>query len=107
MEGQTDGRTDRGKTMLELEIFVLTWQVWMPFIVSFMYTELSHWEPHEALQLLWSQPFWCRWHIPGLDINVCLIPVKTDVGQVDLVSRLSDGTSEKMTVLPFIGYFLW
>jgi hypothetical protein len=32
---------------------------------------------------------------PGLDINVCLIPVKTDVGQVDLVSRLSDGTSEK------------
>jgi hypothetical protein len=37
----------------------------------------------------------------GLDINACPIPVKTDVGQVDLVSRLSDGTSEKMTVLPF------
>ena len=31
----------------------------------------------------------------GLDINVCPIPVKTDVGQVDLVLRLSDGTSEK------------
>jgi hypothetical protein len=31
----------------------------------------------------------------GLDINVCLIPVKTEVGQVDLVLRLSDGTSEK------------
>jgi hypothetical protein len=30
----------------------------------------------------------------GLDINVCPIPVKTDVGQVDLVLRLSDGTSE-------------
>ena len=44
---------------------------------------------------------------PGLDINACPIPVKTDVGQVDLVSRLSDGTSEKMTVLPFEGYFLW
>jgi hypothetical protein len=43
----------------------------------------------------------------GLDINVCPIPVKTDVGQVDLVLRLSDGTSEKMTVLPFEGYFLW
>jgi hypothetical protein len=42
----------------------------------------------------------------GLDINVCPIPVKTDVGQVDLVSRLSDGTSENMTVLPFEGYFL-
>jgi hypothetical protein len=42
----------------------------------------------------------------GLDINVCPIPVKTDVGQIDLVSWLSDGTSEKMTVLPFEGYFL-
>jgi hypothetical protein len=43
----------------------------------------------------------------GLDITfVCPIPVKTDVGQVDLVSRLFDGTSEKMTVLPFEGYFL-
>ena len=31
---------------------------------------------------------------PGLDINVCPIPVKTDVGQVDLVLQLSDGTSE-------------
>jgi hypothetical protein len=30
-----------------------------------------------------------------LNINVCPIPVKTDVGQVDLVLRLSDGTSEK------------
>jgi hypothetical protein len=31
-----------------------------------------------------------------LDINVCPVPVKTDVGQVDLVLRLSDGTSEKI-----------
>jgi hypothetical protein len=30
----------------------------------------------------------------GLDINVCPVPVKTDVRQVDLVLRLSDGTSE-------------
>jgi hypothetical protein len=42
----------------------------------------------------------------GLDINVCLVLVKTDVGQVDLVSQLSDETSETMTVLPFEGYFL-
>ena len=34
--------------------------------------------------------------IEGLDINVCPIPVKTDVRQVDLVLRLSDGTSEKI-----------
>jgi hypothetical protein len=33
--------------------------------------------------------------------------VKTDVGQVDLVSRLSGRTSEKMTVQPFEGYFLY
>jgi hypothetical protein len=32
--------------------------------------------------------------VSGLDINVCPVPVKTDVGQVDLVLRLSDGTSE-------------
>jgi hypothetical protein len=32
----------------------------------------------------------------GLDINVCPIPVKTDVGQVDLVLRLFDGTSENI-----------
>jgi hypothetical protein len=32
----------------------------------------------------------------GLDINVCPIPVETDFGQVDLVLRLSDGTSEKI-----------
>ena len=48
--------------------------------------------------------YWMKY--PGLDINVCPIPVNTDVGQVDLVSRLSDGTSEKMTVLPFEGYIL-
>jgi hypothetical protein len=42
----------------------------------------------------------------GLNINVCPIPVKTDVGQVDLVSRFSDGTSEKITVLSVEGYFL-
>ena len=33
---------------------------------------------------------------PGLDINVCPIPVETDVGQVDLVLRLSYGTCEKI-----------
>jgi hypothetical protein len=32
----------------------------------------------------------------GLDINACPIPVKTDVGQIDLVLRLSDGTSEQI-----------
>ena len=32
----------------------------------------------------------------GLDINVCPVPVKTNVGQVDLVLRLSDWTSEKI-----------
>jgi hypothetical protein len=48
--------------------------------------------------------YWMKY--PDLDINVCPIPVKTDVRQVDLVSWLSDGTSEKMTVLPFEGYFL-
>jgi hypothetical protein len=61
----------------------------------------------------WKRHILCKFYIrsliynAGLDINVCLIPVKTDVGQVDLVSRLSNLTSEKMTVLPFEGYFLW
>jgi hypothetical protein len=43
--------------------------------------------------------FTCQYGLPpvtgattGLDINVCPIPVKTDVGQVDLVLRLYDGT---------------
>jgi hypothetical protein len=35
----------------------------------------------------------------GLDINICPIPVKTDVGQIDLVLRLSDVTN---LVLPAI-----
>ena len=35
--------------------------------------------------------------IAGPDINVCPIPVKTDVEQVDLVLRLSNGTSEKIS----------
>ena len=43
-------------------------------------------------QFIWLRGFR---GIAGLDINVCPIPVKTDVGQVDLVLRLSDGTSEK------------
>ena len=47
-----------------------------------------------------------RHYLKSYNNNVCLIPVKTDVGQVDLLSWLSDGTSEKMTVLPFEGYFL-
>jgi len=38
-------------------------------------------------------------------LSDCPVPVETDIGQVDLVSWLSDGTSEKMTVLPFKGYF--
>jgi hypothetical protein len=38
----------------------------------------------------------CYDEFTGLDINVCPIPVKTDVGQVDLVLWLSDGTSEKI-----------
>jgi hypothetical protein len=29
-------------------------------------------------------------------LSDCPVPVKTDVGQVDLVLRLSDGTSEKI-----------
>ena len=37
-----------------------------------------------------------KFSLPGLDINVCPIPVKTEVGQVDLVLRLSDGISEKL-----------
>ena len=53
----------------------------------------------------WSGELKIGWST-GLDINVCPIPVKTDVGQVDLVLQLSDGTSEKMTVLSFEGYFL-
>jgi hypothetical protein len=36
--------------------------------------------------------------LTGIDINLCPIPVKTDVGQVDLVLRLSDGTSEKVRI---------
>ena len=34
--------------------------------------------------------------LSGLDINVCPVPVKTNVGQVDPVLRLSDGASEKI-----------
>ena len=45
-----------------------------------------------------DKPQKCR-NVSGLDINVCPIPVKTDVGQVDLVLRLSDGTSEKVRFL--------
>jgi hypothetical protein len=56
--------------------------------------------------LVGIQLFLVQIYIAGLDINVCPLPVKTDAGQVDLVSRLSDGTSEKMIVLPFEGYIL-
>ena len=45
-----------------------------------------------ALVMIWLR----KTTLPGLDINVCPIPVKTDVVQVDLVLRLSDGTSEKI-----------
>ena len=44
-------------------------------------------------RLVWEVEGWFE---AGLDINVCPIPVKTDIGQVDLVLRLSDGTSEKI-----------
>ena len=37
----------------------------------------------------------CVWCIAGLDINVCPIPVKTDVGQVDLVLRCPMGQVKK------------
>jgi hypothetical protein len=42
----------------------------------------------------------------GLNINVCPIPVKTDVGQVDLVSRLSDRTSKDIEnfLFSYFGY---
>ena len=39
----------------------------------------------------------------GLDIKVCPIPVKTDVGQIDLVLRLSEGTSEKNQIPKHVG----
>jgi hypothetical protein len=45
------------------------------------------------LELRLMQTNFCN--ITGLDINVYPIPVKIDVGQLDLVSQLSDGTSEK------------
>ena len=38
----------------------------------------------------------CEISTPDLDINVCPKPVKIDVGQVDLVLWLSDGTSEQI-----------
>ena len=42
-------------------------------------------------------PYFLWWDIySGLDIKVCPVPVKIDVGQVDLVLRLSNGTSEKI-----------
>ena len=47
----------------------------------------------------------------GLDINVCPIDLyqwkRRTSTEVDLVSRFPDGTSEKMTVLPFDCYFLF
>jgi hypothetical protein len=51
--------------------------------------------------IIWCLPYLrgktsCKISTPGLDINVCPIPVKTDVWQVDLVLWLSDGTSEKI-----------
>jgi hypothetical protein len=53
------------------------------------------WKNFKA-SIIWAWKLrWVDCTISGLDINVCPIPVKTDVGQVDLVLRLSDGTSEK------------
>jgi hypothetical protein len=50
-------------------------------------------------------------HLPPLKlVAIILLKValstKNQSGKVDLVSRLSDGTSEKIIVLPFEGYFL-
>ena len=64
---------------------------------------------------IWLGPIWLGTIWPGAELTwgrFCLGPiwpatVETDIGQVDLVSWLSDGTSEKMTLLPFEGYFLW
>jgi hypothetical protein len=39
-------------------------------------------------------------------LSDCPVPVKTDVEQIVLGPRLSNGTSKKMTGLPFEGYFL-
>ena len=36
----------------------------------------------------------------------CPVPVKTDVKQIVLGPQLSNGTSKKITGLPFEGYFL-
>jgi hypothetical protein len=70
-----------------------------PLLSSHLYLKKGH----HFFSCHWK--FYTNWtSCTSLDINACPIPVKTDVGQVDLVS---DGTSEKMTVLPFEGYFLW
>ena len=49
------------------------------------------WENDWNVTSLWNMK---KTHT-GLDINICPIPVKTDVGQVDLVLRLSDGQVKK------------
>jgi hypothetical protein len=41
-----------------------------------------------------------------LNASCSLNEITEKIRQVDLISRLSDGTSEKMTVLPIEGYFL-
>jgi hypothetical protein len=42
--------------------------------------------------IIFTCPFWSD----SCSLSDCPVPVKTDVGQVDLVLRLSDGTSEKI-----------
>jgi hypothetical protein len=46
------------------------------------------------------------WLGTGQASTLTFVRLSCTSGQLDLVSRLSDGTSEKMTVLPFEGYFL-
>ena len=62
-----------------------TWMLTLIFITA-RWEQLST----SSIHLVKSQRF------SGLDINVCPIPVKTDVGQEDLVLRLSVGISKKI-----------
>jgi hypothetical protein len=55
----------------------------------FLFLYFKHWY-FSSLKRFWD----CDFNF--VNVLVCPIPVKTDVGQVDLVLRLSDGTSEKI-----------
>ena len=70
------------RTHLDLSIRVLHTKMYLWFFIS------------TPIFFFWN--ITVMWSNTGLDIKVCLIPVKTNVGQIDLVLRLSDGTSEKI-----------